>query len=122
MLKLIYDLPPHVIGIHAFGDVTDVEYENELIPLLDQQVVSNKKINFILVLETDIENFEPGLWCGSMKIGLKYFFRWNKVAVVTDQKGVRGFSDLFRFVIPGRYRSFPLDKIDVALKWIAAKG
>jgi len=121
MLQLINDLPPHVTGLHAYADVTKTEYESALIPLLDNLLKKNRKINFILVLETDIKDFEPGAWCGNIKIGFKYFFKWNKVAVITDQKGVHGFSDLFRFVIPGKYKSFPLDQIDKALRWVAEK-
>jgi hypothetical protein len=121
MLQFISDLPPHVVGIHASGDVTQYEYEVTLIPLLDELLKKNKRINFILILETDIKDFTPGAWCGNVKIGLKYFFKWNKVVVVSDQKGVHGISDLFRYIIPGKYKSFPLDQIDKALRWVAEK-
>jgi len=89
--------------------------------LLDELLKKNKRINFILILETDIKDFTPGAWCGNVKIGFKYFFKWNKVVVVSDQKGVRGFNDLFRYIIPGKYKSFPLDQIDKALRWVAEK-
>jgi hypothetical protein len=121
MLKLINDLPPHIIGIHAFADVSAAEYESMLIPLLDNQLKTNKNICFILILETDIKNFEAGAWCGSVKLGFKYFFKWKRVAVVSDQKGVHGYSDLFKYIIPGKYRTFPLDELDKALRWVAEK-
>ena len=121
MLQLINDLPPHVAGIHAFADVDKTEYESALLPLLAGLLKNNRKINFILVLETDIKNFAPGKWCGNVKIGMKYFFKWKKVAVVSDQKGVQGFSDLFRCLIPGKYKSFPLDELDKAIRWISEK-
>ena len=78
MLKPINNLLPHVAGIHATGDVTESAYEEVLIPMLDKLVEENGKISFLLVLETDIENFEPGLWCGNRKIGLKYFLNGIK--------------------------------------------
>ena len=121
MLKLINDLPPNVMGIHAFADVTDAEYEAMLIPLLENEVKIYKKINFILVLETDIKNFASGAWCGSVKIGLKYFLRWKKVAIVTDQKGVLGYSDLFKYIIPGQFCTYPLVHLDKALRWVTEK-
>jgi hypothetical protein len=121
MLQLINDLPPHIAGIHAFADVTETEYANALIPLLDDLLKKSRKINFILVLETDIKDFAPGMWCGNVKIGLKYFFRWNKVAMVSDQKDLQGFSDLFRYIIPGKFKSFPLDQIDKAVRWVSKK-
>ena len=121
MLQLINDFPPHVAGVHAFAEVTETEYENALIPLLDDLLKKNRTINFILVLETDIKDFEPGMWCGNVKIGLKYFFKWNKVAVVTDQKSVPGYSDLFKYIIPGKFKNFPLDQIDKAIRWVSEK-
>ena len=121
MLKLINDLPQHTIGIHAYGDVTVTEYEEELIPLLDAQVKKSKSINYILVLETNIKNFDPGLWCGSARLGLKYFFNWNKVAMVSDQKGLLGYSDLFKYILPGKFKNFPLDQLDQAIRWVSEK-
>ena len=121
MLELINNLPLHVAGIHAFADVTRKEYEAFLKQLLRSFLKKNKKINFVLVLETDIEDFEPGMWCGNAKIGLQYFFKWNKVAIVTDQKSVPGYSDLFKYIIPGKFMRFPLDDLDKALIWVAER-
>jgi hypothetical protein len=121
MLKIINDLPPPVIGIHAFQEVTDAEYEDMLVPLLKEQVKRHKRINFVLVLETDIKNFASGAWCGSVKIGLKYFFKWKKVAIVTDQKGIGGYSDLFKYIIPGKFCTYQLNDLDKALRWVTEK-
>jgi len=120
MLQSI-NLPPHVVGIHAFANVTETEYENKLVSLFNDLIKRNTKINFILVLETKIKNFAPGMWCGNIKLGLKYFFKWRKVVVVTDQKGMLGYSDLFKYFIPGKFRSFPLDQLDKAIRWVDEK-
>jgi len=121
MLQLINNLPPHVIGVHAFADVTETEYTDTLIPLFDKLLKKSKEINFILVLETKIKNFAPGMWCGNIKLGLKYFFKWKKVVLVTDQKGMLGHSDLFKYFIPGKFKSFPLDELDKAVRWVDEK-
>jgi hypothetical protein len=121
MLQLINDLPPHVVGVHAFADVTETEYRNKLLPLFEDQVKRNWKINFILVLETDITNFFSGLWCGNVGIGLKFFFKWRKIAIVTDQKKVLGYSDLFKYLIPGKFKRFGLDQIAEGIKWVSEK-
>lgn len=121
MIQLIKDLPLHVAGLHAFADVTEAEYECALILLLDELLKKHKKINFILVLETNIKNFAHGKWCGNVKVGLRYFFKWNKLAIVTDQKDVYGFSDVFKYFIPGKFRDFRLDQMELAVKWVSAK-
>ena len=119
MLKLIYDLPPQVVGMHAYADVTEQEYEGALIPLFNDVINKNRRISFLLVLETDIKNFASGAWCGNVRIGLKYFFKWNKIAIVTDQRGVLGYSDLFKYIVPGKFKCYRLDQLDSAIKWIS---
>ncbi len=121
MLRLINDLPPQVIGLHAFANVTEEEYESALKQQIESLLNRHRKINFVLVLETDIKNFASGAWCGNKKIGLKYFFKWNKVAIVTDQKSVPGYSDLFKYIIPGKFMNFPLDNLDQAIRWVSGK-
>ncbi|MDB5017616.1 MAG: hypothetical protein JWQ84_2448 [Mucilaginibacter sp.] len=122
MLQLISDLPPHVAGIHAFADVTEEEYTAILCPLIDDLLKRSGKINLVLVLETDIANFVSGAWCGNVKLGFKYFFKWKRVAVVTDQRRVLGYSDLFKYIIPGKFKKFPLDHLGQAIRWVSSKN
>src|SRR6185312_2020650 len=121
MLKPIPDLPSHVAGLYAFGEVSETEYEDALIPVMDELLSRNNKINFVLILETNIKNFVSGAWCGNVKIGFKYFFNWGRVALVTDQKGLLGYSDMFKYILPGRFRYFPLDQLAEAIKWGSGK-
>jgi len=121
MLKHLNYLPTHVLGLHAVGEITKDDYEKALEPLLAELVKQNGKINFLLVLETDIKDFDAGAWCGNISIGLKYFTKWNKFAIVTDKEGVREFSHLFKYILPGKYKGYALDNLDEAIKWITEK-
>ncbi|MDF2432769.1 MAG: hypothetical protein JWP44_2400 [Mucilaginibacter sp.] len=122
MLHLISDLPPHIAGIHAFADVSEEEYIAVLIPIIDDLLKRRGKINLVLVLETDIANFVSGAWCGNVKMGFRYFFKWKRVAIVTDQKRVQGYNDLFKYLVPGKYKKFPLDHLDRAIRWVSGKN
>jgi hypothetical protein len=121
MFRFIKDLPEYVVGIHAVGEVNKDDYEKVLVPRLDELVARQGEINYLLILETDVKNFTAGAWWDDLKLGLKHFTKWNKIAVVTDQKGVEWFSDLFRFFIPGKSKGFPLAKLNEAIDWISAK-
>lgn len=121
MLQFIRDLEPHVVGIHAVGEVTKEDVETVLMPHIDDLVKRQGEINYLLVLETDVKNFTAGAWWGDLKLGLKNFTKWNKIAIVSNQKGVEWFSDVFRFFIPGKSRGFSLDELDEAVKWISKK-
>ncbi len=120
MLQFINDIPDHVVGIHAIGEVTKDDIDQVLIPRLDDLVKRQGEINYLLVLETEVQNFTAGAWLDDVKAGLKHFTKWKRVAVVTDQKSVEWFtSHVFRFLIPGTAKGFSLDKLDEAVKWIA---
>jgi hypothetical protein len=121
MLQFIRDLEPHVVGIHAVGEVTKEDVETVLIPHIDDLVKRQGEINYLLVLETDVKNFTAGAWWGDLKVGLKNFTKWNKIAIVSNQKGVEWFSDVFRFFIPGKSKGFSLNELDEAVKWISEK-
>jgi hypothetical protein len=121
VLRVIENLPLHVTGIHAYYEVSEQEYVDVLSRMLKSNLQNYRKINFILVLETEIKNFASGLWCGNVRIGVKYFFRWNKVAIVSDQKGLRGYSDLFKYIIPGKFKNFPLANMGDAIIWASKK-
>jgi len=121
MLQFINDLEPHVVGIHAIGEVTKQDMETVLLPRIDDLVKRQGEINYLLVLETDVKNFTAGAWWDDLKLGLKNFTKWNKIAVVSDQKGVEWFTDAFRFFIPGKSKGFSLDELDEAIKWVTAQ-
>lgn len=121
MLQFINNLPDNVIGIHATGEVTKEDYQNVLLPRLNELVKRQGEINYLLVLQTNVQNFSAGSWWEDLKMGLKNFTKWNKIAIVTDQKSVEWFSDAFRFFIPGKSKGYPLNKLDEAVKWITAK-
>lgn len=121
MLQFINDLPEHVIGIHAVGEVSKDDYDKVLAPRLDELVAKQGEINYILVLENTISDFTAGAWYDELRLGLKHFTKWKKIAVVTDQKGVEWFTNTFRILIPGQSKGFPLDKLDEAVAWVTEK-
>jgi len=121
MLQLIKDLPEHVAAIHAVGEVTSEDYEDTLVPVFDEFVNGGDEINYLLVQETNGSNFTPAVCWRELKLMLKYYRKWNKIAVVTDKSGVEWFTDVFKFVVPADTKGFTLDKLDEAIKWVSEK-
>lgn len=119
MLQRIKDLPQHVAGIHAVGKVTVNDYETILKPILDEKVSSIGDINYLVIFETDGSHFTPVALWRDLTLMMKYYRRWNKIAVVTDRRGVEWFSDVFKFVVPCESKGFTLERLDEAIKWIS---
>jgi hypothetical protein len=121
MLQFMENLPSHVVGIHATGEVDKDDYEKVLIPRIEELVARQHEIDYLLVLDTGVQNFSAAAWFEDFKLALKHFSQLNKIAVVTDQKGVEWFTDIVRFFIPGKAKGFPLAELDEAIKWISEK-
>jgi hypothetical protein len=122
MLQIINDLPVHVVGIRASGEVTRSDMEAVLLPKIQELVNRRGEINYLLVLDTGIQNFTLAAWWDDLKLGLKNFTKWNRIAIVTDQKGVEWFTDIFRFVIPGKSRGFSHNQLEEARSWVSMEG
>jgi hypothetical protein len=122
MLQYITGLPQHVVGIRATGEVTKEDMETVLLPKIEELVNRQGKINYILVLETGIQNFTLAAWWDDLKLGLKNFTNWHRIAVVSDQKGVEWFTDLFSYFVPGKSKGFSLEELAHAVEWIITDG
>lgn len=118
MLELLRDLPVNTVGVRATGKVTKQEYEQVLMPALDAVSKKFDKINLLLLLETDISHFTPGAWMNDLIVGLKHFTKWHRVAIVTEQKGVQKFTDIFSHFVPGQYKGFSIAELGLAKHWV----
>lgn len=119
MLTIIKDLPGHVLGIRASGEVTEKDMKTVLRPALDELAERTGKLNYLLVLDTDVQDFTAAAWWQDMIAGLKHFTDWNRIAVVTDQKVVEVFTDLFELGVPGKSKGFKSDEMDDARDWVS---
>lgn len=120
MLTVLHDLPPHVLGIRATGAVTKQDLDEVLKPALDALYNRTGKINYLLLLETNVSNFTLGAWIDDMILGLKHFTHWNRIAIVTNEKLVEKFSDAFTFMVPGQSKGFTLSELVDAKEWVSA--
>ncbi len=119
MISIIQDLPSHVVGVRATNEVNADEMKNVLLPALQKKIDEVGEINYLLVLDTDVSNWTAGAWLQDMKAGLLHFTKWNRIAVVTDQKAVEKFTDLFTLVVPGKAKGFTHAELEQAKTWVA---
>ena len=114
------DLPANVVGVRALGQVNKDDYEKTLVPAIEKMAKEFGTINFLMVFETDIKNFTYGAWMQDAKMSLKQFSKWNKVAIVTDQKIIEKLSYIFNYISPAEAKGFPISDIELAKTWVAA--
>ena len=120
MIELITGLPNDTVGFRATGKVTKQDYEDVVEPAIKSLVETKGKINFLLVLDTDIRNYTLAADYKDIMTGLKYFKHWRKIAVVTDQDFVRNFVVGINYPLPGETKAFSTAAFDEAKKWVTS--
>ncbi|MGI8950395.1 MAG: STAS/SEC14 domain-containing protein [Chitinophagaceae bacterium] len=119
MIEIIKDMPVHVAAFRASGKVTKQDYENILMPAVDNLAKAHKKINFLLLLETDVGNYSLGAWVDDVLVGLKHFTKWNRIAIVSHQDAIKKITDIFGHLVPGEYKGFKTGDIASAKNWVS---
>lgn len=119
MIEIIEDLPENVAGFKATGNVTEVDYDNVVNPKVERVYKNFGKINYLLVLDTPLKNYSAGAWIKDAILGFVYFTEWRKIAIVSQGKGVKDFTNFFGKLIPGKTRGFLSDDVEAAKQWIS---
>jgi hypothetical protein len=110
--------PDNVVAFRATGEVTKEDYQAVVVPAVEKLVQRINEINFLLVLDTDVENFTAGAWVQDALLGLKNFGKWNRAAIVSDSDNVITFTNGFSYIAPGEFRGFKKDSFNIALNWV----
>lgn len=119
MITVIADAPANVAAFKASGEISKSDFENIVMPHVKAAVNTFDELNYLLYLDTDLENFSAGAWFQDALLGLKNLFNWNRAAIVTDKKGVQNFTEIFSVVMPGEFKAFPIEDLQNALYWCA---
>ena len=113
------DAPSNVAAFRAMGEVTKDDYTNVVVPTIDALVKKQDKINFMLVLDTDLKNFTMGAFLQDLGVGLKHFTKWHKMAIVTESGAINTFTDMFSYVAPGEAKGFTHAQLQEATDWVS---
>ena len=118
MIEALKGFPARVLVFSWKGHVTKHDYENVLIPAVEQALEREGKIRLYYLIETDFSGFERGARLDDFKLGIEHLARWERIAVVTDLEWIGYTFRAFSFVIPGVAKVFRVDEKAKARKWI----
>ncbi len=119
MITLIPDVPENVAAFHATGEITKEDFDTLVMPHVSAKVNSFDELNYLLLLDTDLDKFTFGAWMQDAFLGLKNLTKWNRTAIVTDKEAVKKFTDGFSTVMPGEFRGYGKDELASAIAWCA---
>lgn len=120
MIKLLNGFPDNVVAAEAIGEVEDDDYSDVLVPAVEAASAKYDKIRFLYVFGADFDKIEGEAMWDDAKVGMKHFFAFERMAVVSDKSWMRGAIKTFGFLIPGKARTFGLGEVEEAKAWIVA--
>jgi hypothetical protein len=65
------DTTDNIVAFRALASVTKEDFQTVVVPAVEKLVRQIDEINFLLVLDTDLENFSAGAWLQDAMLGIK---------------------------------------------------
>ncbi len=119
MLEIIQDLPDHVLGVRAHGEVTADDYRTVLVPAIDAKLTKHKRVRLLYVLGSDFGGFSGGAAWEDAKVGMRHLTAFQRAAVVTDVDSIRTMVKAFGFALPGEVRVYRSEELPAARGWVS---
>lgn len=119
MIEVIHGLPAYVTAFRATGAVTRDDYQKIINPLVKSVATAFGKVNYMLVLNTSLTHYTTGAWVEDALLGMRYFTKWKKLAIVTEKDEIKKFTNTFGKLIPPETKGFKMEDLSTAKQWIS---
>jgi len=119
MVEILTDFPAHVAAYRASGSISKEEYRAVVMTRVNQVAEQFGHINFLVRLETDMDNYSIGAFFSYVKISFQHFSKWNRMAIVSDERWVRTAYDTLSLLVPGEIKGYPLHEYEQAKTWVS---
>lgn len=120
MIEFIEGFPEQVIAIAAKGHVTAADYDNTLIPMLEEVLARHSRVSLYYEIGKEYSGVDVGAAWKDFVIGIGYLRRWARLAVVTNTPWIWLAASVFRLLLPGHLKVFRIGRSAEARAWIGA--
>lgn len=118
MIEIMTDLPDHVLGIRARGEVSADDYRQVLVPALEKKLQQHPRVRLLYVIGDGFEEYTRGAAWEDAKVGMLHLTAFERTAIVTDVEWVEKMTKALGFAIPGEVRVFEDDDLQRAREWV----
>lgn len=119
MITMLNEVPGNIAAFRASGNVTKEDYQLIIQPAIENLYEKTGEINFLLYLDSGIENFTNGTWYQEIMLRLKNLGKWNRAAIVTDFSSYTNLTTAFSPIMPGEFKGFTKEFYGGALDWVS---
>jgi hypothetical protein len=121
MIIVLPNTPSNIVAFKALGEVTKKDFEEVVMPAVDNLVKKTGKLNYLLEIDTELSNFTAGAWWQDALLGIKKLTKWNKAAIISDSEGISKFTTIFSVIMPGEFKAFKKTELNKAIEWVSAE-
>jgi hypothetical protein len=119
MIRILGDMPAGVLGLEAIDDVEKEDYENVIVPAVNQAIAQHGKVRLVYVLGPKFDDYEGEAVWEDLKLGVRNPTSFERMAIVTDARWAGPAVKMFSILWPGQARAFPLSELESAKRWAA---
>lgn len=117
MIKKIELNCKNCLGFEAKWEINGEDYENILIPQINEKLKSFSKIGILYHIGNDFEKYSVKAVFDDMKIGFTNMRSFERIAVVTDLNWIINGIQLFHFIFPWKIKIFKNSELEAAKEW-----
>lgn len=118
MLEIMTGFPENVVAVSACGKLAGEDYDNLLIPVIEEKLKKHDKIRLLYLLGPDFAGFTAGALRDDAKACINHMTDVEKVAVVSNVDWIVSLTKLFSFIIPCPMKTFSNGQLSEAKAWI----
>jgi hypothetical protein len=119
MIRILGDMPDGVLGLEAVDDVEEEDYEDVVVPAVEQHLARYGKVRLVYVLGPQFDEYEGDAVWEDLKLGVRHPTSFERIAIVTDARWAGPAVKVFSVLWPGQARAFRLADLDAATRWAA---
>lgn len=119
MIEFMDENTGKYMGVRISGLLTDKDYKDVLIPRLEKAFQEEGKLDFLVYMDEGFEGWDAHAAWDDMTFGLEHAADFDKLAIVGGPKWVEWCVKACGFLFKGEVKTYPVDKLEDAWKWIA---
>ena len=121
MIEVLPQTHDAMVGVRASGVLTDADYKQTLIPLLEKTIAENGRARLLVEIADTFAGWEMAAAWDDAAFGFAHRADFSKIAMVGGPHWIVWSAKLFAPFIAGEMRTFPAGQTQQAWAWIDAR-
>ena len=118
MIEQLTDFPDTVVAIRLSGEITRTDYQDVFMPAVDAALKTHDKAALYYETAPGFTGYSLGAMGEDAVLGFRHYFRFSRVAIVSDVGWLRNAVAAFHPLFPCPVRLYHPGEAAAARRWI----